>query len=97
MTPQELNRYHATALAGRTQYLTPMQRLQIAECAFDHGFIETANVLELDPAELSTCMVESGYLQCPGCEEWREGAELKHVEDVNGDVVGSPVCEDCRG
>lgn len=97
MTAQELLRRHATPLTGRTHQLTAMQRLEIAECAHDHGFIETATILDLDAIELRTCMVESGYAQCPSCEEWREHGELQAIEDVDTQIPGLAMCEECRG
>lgn len=97
MTPQELNRLHAVPLAGRVRHLNLMQKLQLAETAHDYGFIDTANILLLDTEELTACMVECNYAQCPSCEEWREAGELEAIEDVDGQIEGPPVCEECRG
>lgn len=97
MTPQELARFHGPGLTGRVKHLNARQKLQVAECAFDYGFIDTASVLDIDVEELTACMVECGYAQCAGCEEWKEAGELGTIAAVEGESTAGPMCEDCRG
>lgn len=102
MTPVELRAHHGgLPLTGAIQNLKPMDQLEVARTAFTHGIIATANVLEVDVSELTACMVEWGYRQCPGCDEWVPMEELA----ARGGVVDSndtaededQVCESCRG
>lgn len=97
MTPRELRAFHCGPLTGRLAQLGAIHALQVAECAHDHGFIDTANALEVDVSELTACMVANGYDQCQICEEWKETAELGPLEIV-GEAEPAPLaCEDCRG
>lgn len=97
MRPEEIRALHATPLAGKLPQLSTIQQIQIAECAYDHGIVETANILDIDAGELTTCMVACGYAQCPSCDDWKEAGELEAPEGVSDEDAGIPICNDCRG
>jgi len=79
------------------QIRTPQQE-EVANAAYEEGFIPAMTLLEVTADDLGECMQAAGYGQCAGCEEWFPVLELEPVEpEIFEDGASErSMCEDCK-
>jgi hypothetical protein len=86
----ELVKKHGADLGARLDSLRVPQKQEIADQAYEHGFLPVMEALAVPIASLERCMREAGYAQCAGeCEAWF--GELELTDGRCGD------CSDSEG
>lgn len=85
-------------LGDRLVQLRKPQQEEIANAAFEEGYVNALQVLEVSAPHMAKVMQEAGYGQCGGCEEWFPKLELEEVEDSEFLEVGANPerCEECK-
>lgn len=98
-TPQleALAKRHGT-LGQRLLQLRKPQQEEIANAAYEEGFIHALNALEVSANDLGQAMNAAGYEQCGGCEEWFPALELEDSEGAEFMEVGENPkrCTECK-
>lgn len=103
-TPQldALAKQHGTLGTRLIQLRKPQQEM-IANAAYEEGFINAMNALEVSADHLGRAMHLAGYDQCSHCEEWFPRLELDTVEDAAMGVLLDfdsnqelLFCEECK-
>jgi len=86
------------ALGSRLIQLRIPQQEEIANAAFEEGFIPAMNALEVSADHLGQAMNLAGYGQCGGCEEWFPQLELEKSEGAEFMEVGENPerCAECK-
>lgn len=81
-------------LGQRLIQLRKPQQEEIANAAYEEGFIYAMNALEVTADHLGKAMELAGYGQCGACEEWFPQLELEQSEGTgflaNPDDDGGP-------
>lgn len=92
---------HGAELGDRLLQLRKPAQEEIANAAYEEGFINALNMLGTNVKALSLVMQAAGYEQCGGCEEWFPRLELEELENSNDlgildEDFNAMRCEDCK-
>jgi hypothetical protein len=85
-------------LGPRLIQLRKPQQEEIANAAYEEGFIFAMNALQVSADHLGQAMHVAGYGQCGGCEEWFPQLELEESEGADFLEVGENPkrCIECK-
>ena len=94
---EALAKRHGTLGLRLLQLRKPAQE-EIANAAYEEGFVNALNALEVSANDLGQAMRVAGYDQCGACEEWFPELELEETENAEFLEVGDNPkrCEECK-